>query len=249
MTGDVIMKTINRLKLTALATVIALSTTNAQAALYNRGNGMIYDSALNITWLQDANYAKTSGYDADGRMTWSQSHTWANNLVYGGFSDWRLSSARLNGTDMMNCGGSYAVCPGYYNGTNDLGWNNTRSEIGHLFLELGNNAVWSTTGVSTRSYAPIDMTFVDAATNQNVSFLNLQKYFYWEAETSYLNPNEAWNFVTDGGYQEPYSGKSSPFHAWAVRDGDVTAVPVPASAWLMGSGLIGLAGLAKRKKV
>ena len=29
---------------------------------------MIYDSDLGITWLQDANYAETSGYDADGRM-------------------------------------------------------------------------------------------------------------------------------------------------------------------------------------
>ena len=29
-----------------------------------------YDTALNITWLADANYAKTSGYDADGLMNW-----------------------------------------------------------------------------------------------------------------------------------------------------------------------------------
>lgn len=41
----------------------------AQAALWDRGNGMIYDDVLNVTWLQDANYAKTSGYHATGRMT------------------------------------------------------------------------------------------------------------------------------------------------------------------------------------
>ena len=41
----------------------------AQAALFDRGGGLIYDDVLNVTWLQDANYAKTSGYDADGDMS------------------------------------------------------------------------------------------------------------------------------------------------------------------------------------
>ena len=31
------------------------------AALYDRGEGLIYDDVLDITWLQDANYAMTSG--------------------------------------------------------------------------------------------------------------------------------------------------------------------------------------------
>ena len=34
-------------------------------------------------------------------------------------------------------------------------------------------------------------------------------------------------------------------YAWAVRDGDV--VPIPAAVWLFGSGLIVLAGFARRK--
>jgi hypothetical protein len=31
-------------------------TGSAQATLLDRGNGLIYDDVLNITWLQDANY-------------------------------------------------------------------------------------------------------------------------------------------------------------------------------------------------
>lgn len=54
---------------------LALST-SANATLIDRGNGMIYDSDQALTWLQDANYAKTSGYDADGRMTWDAATTW-----------------------------------------------------------------------------------------------------------------------------------------------------------------------------
>jgi hypothetical protein len=63
---------------------------SSEAVLTDRGGGMIYDSDLNITWLQDANYARTSGYDADGLMTWLAATTWAANLSYGGFDDWRL---------------------------------------------------------------------------------------------------------------------------------------------------------------
>ena len=40
-----------------LSTAIPVSAT-----LIDRGNGLIYDDAQNITWLQDANYAFTSGY-------------------------------------------------------------------------------------------------------------------------------------------------------------------------------------------
>ena len=36
--------------------------------------------------------------------------------------------------------------------------------------------------------------------------------------------------------------------AWDANSFSVTAVPVPAAVWLFGSGLIGLAGFARRKK-
>jgi len=38
------------------------------------------------------------------------------------------------------------------------------------------------------------------------------------------------------------------YYALAVRPGDVSAVPVPAAVWLFGSGLMGLLGLARRKR-
>lgn len=45
----------------AAAAMVAL-TGAAQAALVNRGGGMIYDTTRNITWLADMNYASTSGH-------------------------------------------------------------------------------------------------------------------------------------------------------------------------------------------
>jgi len=69
---------------------VVVITPSAHALLYDRGGGMIYSSDLDVTWLQDANYAMTSGYDADGQMTWVDAYIWAQNLSYGGYSDWRL---------------------------------------------------------------------------------------------------------------------------------------------------------------
>jgi hypothetical protein len=38
---------------------------------------MIYDDVLNITWLQDANYALTSGYPSwNGKMQLTQRNAW-----------------------------------------------------------------------------------------------------------------------------------------------------------------------------
>ena len=80
----------------------------------------IYDDVANLTWLADANYAKTSEYDSDGKMTWSAANAWADSLTIGGFSDWRLPDAD------PSCGFSY---------------NCTDSEMGSLFYTaLGGEA-------------------------------------------------------------------------------------------------------------
>lgn len=74
--------------------IALLSGINVHAALIDRGTGMIYDTDLGITYLQDANYARTSGYDSDGLMNQSQALKWASDLEYAGYSDWRLPSFR-----------------------------------------------------------------------------------------------------------------------------------------------------------
>jgi hypothetical protein len=236
------MKTTHALFITSVLLTMAGTT---HAAFYDRGNGMIYDSIKNITWLQDANYAKTSGYDTDGRMTWSAATAWADGLTYGGYSDWRLASARLMGDD------SYSR-----NGSTDLGYLNSRSEIGYLFLALNNlpSTFCPFSGppvvcLPTDNPGLQNTTFIDAATGLSVSFLNAKNDVYWEAETYSKNSAQAWMYGANGvnsGLQT-YGNKTSSLYAWAVRDGDVAAVPVPAAAWLFGSGLITLAGAARRK--
>ena len=67
---------------TALLILSLGASAGAQAALVGRladGAGRyqaVYDTDLNITWLADANYAATSGFDADGLMKWTNVQDW-----------------------------------------------------------------------------------------------------------------------------------------------------------------------------
>ncbi|MEM7469253.1 MAG: hypothetical protein AAF387_20540, partial [Pseudomonadota bacterium] len=137
----------------------------ANATLIDRGNGLIYDDVLDITWLKDANYAFTSGYAAanaresadifaddnifpDGRMGWAAALQWADELDYGGYNDWRLPAVRpINGIQFLDGepGTPFAI-----DGTADLGFAFTgigwvdhlgqpASELGHLFYVTLNN--------------------------------------------------------------------------------------------------------------
>jgi hypothetical protein len=60
-------------------------TCSAFASLTDKGGGLIYDTDLDITWLQNANYA--------GQMSHEDALQWAEDLVYQGYDDWRLPSA------------------------------------------------------------------------------------------------------------------------------------------------------------
>jgi hypothetical protein len=188
----------------------------AQAALIDRGGGMIYDTTRNITWLADMNYAMTSGYDSDGRMTWDAANAWANSLNYGGFDDWRLPT--LNPADTtcaaaFNPGGGF---PQQY-----YGYNCTGGELSGLFVtDLGNKAgqsVLNTTGDTSEQMANLAL------------FSNVQSGVYWSGTEYAPDLNGAWYFFSNAGYQSlGGSGKSTAMYAVAVRDGDVAAsVPEP----------------------
>lgn len=79
-----------RFIITALVLLLPFAPSFTQAAFIDRGGGLIYDDTLDVTWLQDANYAMSSGYDIDGMMSWQESMTWAATLSFAGFDDWRL---------------------------------------------------------------------------------------------------------------------------------------------------------------
>ncbi len=71
---------------------------------------------------------------------------------------------------------------------------------------------------------------------------------YWSATP--IGPNSAYYFDFGTGEQSAAGRNATWRNVWAVHNGDVGAsvVPVPAAVWLFGSGLLGLVGMARRKK-
>ncbi len=200
-----------------------------------------YDTALDITWLADANAAGTT-------MSWEDANAWAAALDVNGITGWRLpTNTPVNGSTYNTASSSDGTTDRGYTATTsdgtDGGWRdgsgNAVSEMGHMYyVTLGN------LGYCDPALPMCTVQSGWGLTN-TADFLNVQSDFYWSG--SELNSLGGWAFNFDSGYQNVLNKGDSLF-AWAVRSGDVSAVPVPAAVWLFGSGLMGLLGLARRKR-
>ncbi len=82
---------------------------------------------------------------------------------------------------------------------------------------------------------------LDSPTLKNY-FTNLRAGTYWLGVPYVLRTNSAWKFETTAGGGQGGSGNGNEFFAWAVRSGDVAAVPEPETYALMllGLGFLGL---------
>jgi len=212
------------LSLFAAWVTLFLWAASAHAILIDLGGGMIYDQDLNITWLADAN-------TAGAPMTWADANSWALNLVYGGYDDWRLPTTLQpdSSCSFQSLGGTFS-----------LGNSCTGSEMGHLFY----NELGGTAGSSILSSSDPDLAL----------FTNIQADGYWSGTE--FDTSNAWYFLMDNGDQN-FGHKSDefPLYAWAVRDGGATdpspspsQVPEPGTLLLMGSGIAGLIGFGRKKK-
>jgi MYXO-CTERM domain-containing protein len=202
-----------------------------------------HDTVLDITWLADANYAKTSGYDTDGFMAWDDAQTWVAQLNINGVTGWRLPDVKpVNGSSF-----NYDYSS---DGSTDYGYNitSTQSELAHLFyVTLGNKGTVDALGNNPP----------DSGLSNTGAFNNVQKSNYWSGVTySSLYPAYAWAFVTgrdgwDSGGQNGFF-MASALSAWAVHSGDVgaavTSVPEPQTYALALAGLAAAALMARKRR-
>lgn len=197
----------------ALACLVSL-TGAAQAALVDRGGGMIYDTSRNITWLADMNFAKTSGHDSDGLMDWAAAMRWADSLVHGGYDDWRLPTLEPSDASCSNSfdpGGGWPV--------EYFGFNCTGGELSGLFVtDLGNKgreSVLNPAGDTVEQIANLAL------------FSNVGPNTYWSGTGRPRFASDAMYFAADLGLQVG-GNRGEEKHALAVRSGDVVAqVPEP----------------------
>lgn len=231
-----------RLQLTTLALLAGLSLSGAaQATLFDRGGGLIYDSVLKVTWLQNANLAATdtfgvSGINANGSMTWNTANQWIaamNAADYLGYNDWRLPTMIDTGSPGCDYGNIGTDC-GY--NVQTVSGGTVYSELATLYYtELGNKGSYDTSG-NPQSGAGV--------TNSG-PFTNMQSDVYWSG-LEYWPYISAWGFSTaNGGQGEDQEWYD--FYAWAVRPGDVAAVP-EADTWAMLLAGLGLVGVAARRR-
>lgn len=204
----------------ALAATVLVISSSADAALSSRLGGLAYyDNVTNLTWMADVNYAQANGDHATGNMNWLEANTWAENLTVDGVSGWRLAAAD-DTCILFGC---------------------TNGEIGDFFYNV---------------LGGVDGDGFSFSGNANYAlFSNISAYTWTSTE---LNSTEALAFDLFDGFAGIQANLDKNFvgsqtgsfnvYAWAVHSGDVAAVPVPAAVWLFASGLIGLAGIARRKK-
>ena len=219
------------LKTITLSLALSVSVPGANATLFDRGGGMIYDSDQDITWMQDANYTNTLGYEDIGLLKWDAAVAWADQLSFGGYNDWRLPAIVDNGNDGCNWS---------YNGT-DCGYHIAQpgAELAYLYHYLGNVPYYDISGAST---GPKGLQFSSA---DGVDFLNIRSSEYWSGSEVVSDREHAWHFDTYVGMQSVDQDKRELLFVWAVRDGDVATVPEPGTALLFGLGLAGLMRLRR----
>ncbi len=205
------MKKFNVSLLVSSVAAVSLSaalSSGANAALIDRGNGMIYDSDQDITWLQDANYAKTSGYDADGKMNWNDAAQWVADLSYGGYSDWRLPTV----IDSATPGCDFA----YNNGECGYNTDTSISEMAYLWYDILGNIPYR--DIDNNPDQPgwgLVNTGADGVTFINFEATNNEFNFWSGTPTSYYIDGA---FAFDMGYGYQFETfKNREYFGWAVR--------------------------------
>jgi hypothetical protein len=238
-----------------LSLVSGLLCTNvSHATLIDRGGGLIYDDVLDITWLQNANLAATNTFGlptgtalglhpsdtsgiqgailTNGAMNWPGALFWIdamNAAMYLGFDDWRLASLSVAGGLPIGSAASVVDC-------------STATEIACRDNELAYMYYWNLTPVGDTP--PTDLG-TDLTGNQAL-IENIQAAYRPSTEFAPDPDDLAWVFGFVSGDQLSIDKELTP-SAWAVRPGDVLAVPEPATWLLFGAGLAGLA-FARRSR-
>lgn len=237
--------------------LMAMLGGNAAAALQGRdldGNRgtfeAYYDTESNLTWLADANYAKTSGRHETGLMNWHEANAWAAGLSFTDgvrvYDNWRLPAVNpVNGVS-FNYNQSL-------NGSTDRAYNVSApgsvfaggkgSEIAYLFYNtLGNKSLCKP---ETSTFG-CDGPQPGWGELKSGPFSNMSANLYWTGTAYAPRPGEAWNIDFNFGAQSS-NLMGAGMYAWAVTQGDVAAVP-EADTWAMLLAGLGLLGLAARRR-
>jgi hypothetical protein len=210
--------------LLALLLVLA-DTRDARADLIDYGNGLIYDTLQDLTWLDPAFMSAPHGPEyapdddsfcgafrvCDWYYTYAGATQWVSDLKYGGYDDWRLPDFEMGGSD-----------PGY--GDNE--WHRALAQLPGWVFEIDSQG-----------------TPVEVLAQGGPGPLNAHGYwFVWMDERLiYTSP------FAGGGYDFPDDSDTFTAAVRVVRSGRPASVPEPATLALIALGATTMAIRRRRK--
>ncbi len=227
----------------------------AQAKLTTIGTATYAGAQYNLIYMDDGPFGPVTWLDyTKNQDTWDNQVAWASGLSFseadiqlalGVTTDidwstgWRLP---LTDESKAKLGGGAGYAGPDANGYHDYwsGYNMVNSEMGYLFYEaLGNKGYQGTSGNYEQSGWGL---------NNTCDFKSLQANEYWSGTSMGTSPDyNAWEFYFGRGYQNlNYKGVN--FYALAVRPGEVSAVPIPGTLLLLGTGLAGLGAFRQGRR-
>jgi hypothetical protein len=251
------MSTTNHKLLAAsMAPALALFAASAQANLIDIGNGLIYDDVDNVTWISDglafSNNIKATSTSPTANpyagpligavVTPQQGSPYtvgAGDFNYVSvltpnrwFASWYAATAWVNNFTYQ------------YGNTNLSGWRlPTSAEAVGLMNQIGVGNYGgpaspppSNLQLGPFTWVPPKFWTADESSATNANFVD------------FANPSGALNGPSTGFPQGIGNTTKTGFSGvWAVVPGNVAAVPIPAAAWLLGSALLGISSLSRRK--
>lgn len=206
---------------TAVAAAVlsfAVAPSGEAALIPSLDGSLVYDTDLDVTWLADADHARTSG--ATGFvLSWPDAMAWVDALEFAGHTEWRLPRTLIGDPGCAQAQSTGTGCSG--------------SEMGHLFyVELG--------GVEGEKITTHGNALV-------ALFSNLDGVGHW-SETEVPGSPQAWLFRFGDGIQNVTGNTGTAgLRSWAVHPGNITGVPEPSAGLFLVLALVTFAAPAGRR--
>lgn len=232
-----------------VSTAALLVSLSAHATLTAEdGGAVVSDSALNVTWVN----AVATGliWDPSGgagsAQAWIASLNAMNSSAgYDGYNDWQLPTG-----DGTYTAGSSAFGGIPAGGGVGLSTSMTANQLSWLFInELGNSYPNHTIlgGAGVAFTTANTATLPSGTTTESLATALSNLDFIWTSTPEAGFPGNAWSFNAGGSTGSTYDGIFG-LDVMAVRPGQVSAVPLPGAAWLLGSGLLGFGVIARKRR-
>jgi hypothetical protein len=215
--------------------VLAFAWLPANAALISTNNGLtVYDVDRDLTWIANANLAASDTFGLAYGISLGI-HPLAETV--------NPLQGVINANGSMNWPGAL-IWIDAMNASNYLGYSDWRLPTARSPDGGSPGGFENLSDMGHLVYEELDL---DNGGNSNLAlFSNLQRASYWTGTTAFPAIDQAGHFSVQQGTMN-VTFKSANLFAFAVRDGNVSPVPLPAGVWLLFSGLSAL-GVAVRRQ-